>query len=352
MKIKLPILILALFVLSFAAHSQEKLFYLTPDVTETYFSKEQLLQITMRAKQIDILGPQVFQMDETGLIWGTLDSKLLAIAKEQHLKVMPLVTNVRFQQEPFHQFLHDAAAQEKAIASMLMLCKQHALYGLQLDFENINIADKDALTHFVQSVAARLHQNGFTLSIAVVPRGTEIYNSDYDRWYYENWSGAYDYRSLSESCDFLSLMTYDEHTSLTTPGPLATYSWVKSALEAILKEVSPNKISLGIPSYSGYWFTGKLDPGKLEDRYTFRSKEAQISYAKVQSLLNTFNKTLTWQDQWKSSYAFFMNQEKMEYLFVENARSFQERENLAIREHLRGISIWKLGMEDPEVWKH
>jgi|GEM_PF-3837685 len=112
------------------ANSQEKLFYLTPEIADTYFSTEQLKNIAEHAKGIDILGPQVFQLDENGVIWGTLDSKLLTVAKQYDLKVMPLIINQHFLQEPLHKLLHNPAAQEKAVSAMLNLCQQYHLHGL------------------------------------------------------------------------------------------------------------------------------------------------------------------------------------------------------------------------------
>ena len=332
------------------ASNTEKLFYLTPDVVDSVFSNDQILQIKIHAKSIDIVAPQIYELDENGVIWGNTDARLLAVTKESNLKLMPLITNQKFNQEQFHNFLHNPAAQERAISEMLVLCKQYHLYGLQFDFENIHINDKNDYTKFFQITANRLHLNNFIISVAVVPRTSDTFHSDYDRWYFENWSGAYDYQALGQSGDFISVMSYDRHTSLTTPGPLGTIEWVERTIKSLLEVVPAKKISLGIADYSGYWAAGKLDPGNIPERYTYRSKETQISYPKVLSLLAMFNQSLIWQDQWKSSYVMYSNNDKNEYLFVEDAKSFQARYELAKRYQLRGISVWKLGLEDPNIW--
>lgn len=349
-KIAVATLILLFSASNAQANNTERLFYLTTDVAESSFSKERLQQVKDHAKSIDIIAPQIYQLDENGVIWGNIDSRLLAIAKEKNLKVMPLIVNSDFNQEKFHNFLHNSIAQERAISEMLSLCEQYHFYGLQFDFENIHVNDKSEFTRFFQLTANRLHQNGFTISIAVVPRTSDIFYSDYDRWYFENWAGAYDYQALGQSGDFISVMSYDRHNSLTTPGPLAAIDWVEKTIQSLLKVVPVKKISLGIPNYSGYWSSGKLDPGTIPEKYTYRSKEIQIKYTKVLSLLSQFNQSLVWQDQWKSSYVMFTNNEKNEYLFVEDAKSFQAKLELAKRYQLRGISVWALGVEDPAIW--
>ena len=59
-------------------------------------------------------------------------------------------------------------------------------------------------------------------------------------------------------------------------------------------------------------------------------------------------KSLVCQNQWGSAYVMYSNNYMNEYIFVENEKSFNEKLNLAKRYQLRGISVWKLGYEDPE----
>lgn len=352
-KLTIAILILLLSMSNTFANHIENLFYLTSENANSSFSKEQLEQIKNHAQSIHIIAPQIYQLDENGVISGNIDLNLLTLAKEKNLQVMPLIVNANFNQEKFHRFLQNPVAQEKAIAEMLSLCKKYHFYGLQFDFENINIHDKNNFTGFFQIAANQLHQNGFIISIAVVPRTSDTSYSDYDRWYYENWSGAYDYQAIGQSSDFISIMSYDQHTSLTTPGPLAAIDWVEKTIQYLLKVVPAKKISLGIPDYSGYWSSGKMGSGNIPEKYIYRSKESQIGYSKVLPLLAKFGQALVWQNQWQSSYMMHSNNDKNEYLFVEDARSFQSKLELAKRYQLRGISVWKLGLEDPAIWnKH
>jgi spore germination protein YaaH len=58
--------------------------------------------------------------------------------------------------------------------------------------------------------------------------------------------------------------------------------------------------------------------------------------------------------QWDSTagvpFAFYSNGGVYEWVFLENARSFQEKFNLAKARGLRGFSVWVLGPEDPGIW--
>lgn len=339
-----------LWLLAFQVYATETIFYAVPDVNDTSFSAAQIEKIAQQKKRIAIIAPQIYSVNSQGKIAGSIDLPLLKMAKENQIKVMPLIINANFDQDKFHDFLNNPAAIEKAITGMLELCKKHEFYGLQFDFENIHVNDKNRFTDFFRKTAERLQNNGFILSIAVVPRATDVLNDDYDHWNFNNWSGAYDYAALGQAADFVSIMSYDQHTSLTTPGPIAPLDWVEKTLKYILKEVPAAKVSLGIPTYSGYWITKKMGPSTIPEMYRFRSKEMQISYTKVLKILEKSNQSLQWHNAWQSSYVMFSNQDKNEYLFIEDAKSFQAKADLAKRYHLRGISVWRFGLEDPKIW--
>src|SRR5690242_6170279 len=104
-KIAATLLILLFTISNALAYPIEKLFYLTPDISDSFFSEEQLQQIENHAKSIDIVAPQIYQMNENGNILGILDLKFLKLAKKNNLKVMPLIINFNFDQKLFHHFL-------------------------------------------------------------------------------------------------------------------------------------------------------------------------------------------------------------------------------------------------------
>ena len=196
---------------------------------------------------IDIVGPQSYRMDEFGTLWGSVDRRILDLARTNNVKVMPLVVNAGFDQPTFHKLLHDPAAMERAVSSLLSVCRENGYYGIQFDFEDIHVSDKDAFTEFYRKTADILHANGYAISVAVVPRSSDLPGpTSYHKWIFEYWRGAYDYPALASIGDFISLMTYDQHTYRTTPGPVAGLRWVEKVINFVTKEVPAVKISLGL----------------------------------------------------------------------------------------------------------
>ena len=299
------------------------------------------------ADQISVVSPQVFEMDSTGVIRGSVDGRVIATARAKHVKLVPLVMNPGFDQPSFHRVLTDSGARATALRSLAALCRDHKFDGIQFDFENIHVRDKDAFTSFTRAAADSVHRAGCTLSAAVVPRtGDDPGTGSYDRWIYDNWRGAYDYKALAEALDFISYMTYAQHTGGTTPGPVAGYPWMLACLKFVLSlGVPPSKISLGIASYSDWWYPG------YDSTAGAHARGHDISYARGMEILARAHVTPRWDAMQKSPYAMWLDHGVFQHVWLEDSRAFLAKVDLVRRYHLRGYSVWVLGSEDPRVWR-
>lgn len=323
-----------------AQYNAENLFYYVD--TEDSFQS-----FKANSDAISIVAPQTYSISKTGVLWGEVDSRVMEIAREKDIEVIPLVVNPGFDRELFHDFLQDSSAQERTINMMVDLALEHDYAGWQFDFENIHINDRQAFTNFYRKTAHAFHEQDLSLSAAVVPTNTHFdLKTEYHRFLYEYWRGAYDLKAMAEAGDFLSLMTYSQHTRRTPPGPVASVGWMREMVEYMLDlQIDPQKISLGIPFYSNYWFADYNDEqgGFVNGR--------GASYEKVMGLAERYDAELVWLEDHQTHYALWNHDGVFEYAFVEDARSIEPKLDLLEEYQLRGISVWRLGQEDPEVWK-
>ena len=299
------------------------------------------------ADKISIVSPQVFFFDSIGVITGRIDPRLVETAHAKKVKVVPLVMNPGFDQALMHRILTVPDARARALESLVALCRGYHFDGIQFDIENVHVSDKDALTSFMRDAATALHRINCQVSAAVVPRISDDPGpTSYHKWIFDNWRGAYDYKALADALDFISYMTYAQHTGGSTPGPVAGYSWMEDALTFALSQgVPPNKISLGIPSYSDYWY-----PVYEEKTATPRMRGSDVSYARVQELERKFALAPVCDEKEKSAYVMWSNAGVYEHLWIEDAKAFAAKMELVRKYKLRGYSVWVLGMEDPAVW--
>jgi spore germination protein YaaH len=319
----------------------ERIFYYV-DREDAYNS------LVQNISEISVLAPSSYGVDEQGIVWGDVDSKVLELAKRNNVRVMPLLVNRPFDKNLLHQLLGSPAARARVIASMVELCNRYDYWGMQIDFENVSIEDRDALTSFYRDMAKAMHAAKRILSIAVVHRPEEVAGAtQYHAWMMADWRGGYDLRALADAGDFISVMTYSQHTRRTPPGPNAAIPWMQDVANYFLRFVPPEKLSLGIPVGSMHWYTSQ------EDRITpelARSYSQTMSYTWAKHIAERNNAQLTWHDEYKVSYAFFPVSGTFEYLFVEDARSFAAKLELMKNLKLRGFSVWVLGAEDPGIW--
>lgn len=304
--------------------------------------------ITQHAKHIQLLIAQAYHIDQHGIVTGSIDATTVDFAKTHGIKLMIMVTNSLFDNARAHLFLSNNAAEQKALQSILELCATNHYDGVQFDFEGINIADKDLLTTFFKTAATLLHQHGLKVSFAVIPTVADnLRTSQFLIRKYNNWSGVYDLKTLGEISDFVTLMSYDQHSSGTTPGSFAGIPWVEATLQNTLQYIPPQKISLGIPTYSSYWKTSNdLSHPDTKISVTLTA----LPYSEVTLLLNKNHANIIWDNNNKNYFAIFDNHFLNTYLFIEDKRAFKAKMQLVKKYQLRGISLFDIGNEDPGVW--
>ena len=321
------------------AQSTERLFYYV-DREDSYRS------FVAHVDQITVLGPQVYTVDSLGLVYGSLDRRVLQLAKARGVKVMPLVVNEGFNQPALRRLLADTAARSRAIASFVELCRRNGYWGIQFDIENLNIQDRDRYTAWFTDAARALHAAGFTISAAIVHQSDDLPGpTGYHRFLADSWR-TFDIAALGRVADFLSVMSYDQHTRRTPPGPVAGIPWVRSVTEYFLRYVPAEKLSVGIPLYGDYW-SARPDPTPERARTSANS----VSWFWGSGLAERNGASVKWDDVQQVPYASFEVGGTFEWLYLENARSFSAKLALMREKKLRGFSAWVLGPEDPEIWK-
>jgi len=324
-----------------SAAQPKSLFYLTD-------TPNSLKSFTDHADKVDILVPAWYYVDGNGLVWGGPNPDILKTAAAHHVPVMPIVALMN--QADLHKLFTTSAAHSAFISSLLRECKQFAYSGFQLDFENINWTDRDLLSALVAETASALHREKLQLTIATVPNapGGPLH-SGYSRWIYANWRGAYDLKALAQSADLICLMTYDQNTRWTQPGPVAGYPWTVANLDYALQFVPKEKLSLGIPLYGYHWFAD--DPTKDEGKDEKPNPSAeQIGQPEIDQYLAAYHPNVEWDASDRTAWFYFYRDDYREWVFFTDKRGFQERWNLARDHGLQGFCSWVLGTEDPEIW--
>lgn len=305
----------------------ERIFY----YTDTETAKKSLLA---HPSQIDILAPRAYAIDNVGMLFGSIDLAILDFCKQNHIKVMPFITNASFSSSTVAQFLDNANIQKNSIDQMVAEAKLYGYAGWQIDFEQIDFSYRQAFSVFILRFGEAMKKNGLISSVAVVAQISEDPNA-YPNNLWQNVIGVYDYQELGKNVDFLSVMSYDDPYSR---GPIAGYEWLNSVIAYTLSVVPKEKVSLGIGLYYWQWnvATGKRIGigGNTGIQTVFKKHYVSQVYSKLE----------------QAPYLSYRTKGVDYIIWFENWQSVQNKISLVKQNGFRGFSAWALGLEVPSVW--
>jgi spore germination protein YaaH len=300
------------------------------------------------ADKIDILVPTWYRADPEGTVTGGPNDAVMTAARNHHVPVMPIVVNPGFNEENFHTLLLSDTARGRMIGMLIAECKKNGYTGIQFDFEHIFDTDRDRLSQLVREAAKAMHAENLQLSIATVPNapGPPGPNAGaFSKWIFANWRSAYDLKAIGEAVDLVCLMTYDEHTRYTPPGPVAGYLWTLENLEYALRVVPKEKLSLGIPVYGYRWYAGAVSADDKPNPAL-----VTVGASDVDTLIQSFHPEVQWDATDRASWFWFYRDQTREWVFYTDLRTFRARYDLVTSRGLQGFCSWVLGKEDPAIW--
>lgn len=298
------------------------------------YSKESYKDENFYARGLNVISPTWFSIiNKEGLI---SDKGNLAYVQKYHskgYKVWGLVNN-SFDPDITHEILNNSTTREKIINELLEIYEKYQLEGINLDFENIYLKDKDAYVQFVRELIPLFREKGMKVSIDV----TNISVS-------ENWSMSFDRKRLGEAADYIILMSYDQHWS-TSPvaGSVAQYTWVEDGLKEVLNEISNEKLILGVPFYTRLWKTENIDGVSSTTSSTLTMENAE-KFIKGKGI------ELVWDEPSGQYVAEYIDGNNTYKIWVEDSRSIQMKTSLVNKYELAGVASWRKGFEKNEIWE-
>ncbi len=257
-------------------------------------------------------------------------------------EVFPLVNNFNqitdgFRSDTVQKFLLNPAARATFEQQVMALLAANPRYhGISLDFEAIPSVAQPAYRTMVADLYAQMHARHLRLYINVPV--------DDDDW---------DFKFYADHTDGIILMNYDQHEAGGKPGPIAGQEWFVRNLQQAVKVVPRSKLICSIGDY-GYDWTLSL-PTKKHHR-TVPGKVLDSADLAIQD---------AWQEASDSEAAPVMDTDSLNMHFAyddEDAHTRHEvwyldavtalNEMRAARElGIQTFALWRLGSEDPTLWR-
>lgn len=282
---------------------------------------------------LDVVSPTWFKIaDNQGTIANKADKSYVQWAHRSGYKVWALIGNGS-DPDVTHSFLNNTDIREKIYQQILIYAKLYELDGINIDFENIYLKDRDMLTQFMRELTPLLKEQGLTVSIDVTFRSSS-----------ENWSMCYDRKALSEIVDYVAVMAYDQHwASSPVAGSVAQLGWVENGLKRMLEEVPNEKLLLGVPFYTRVWKEEIADGG-------VKVSSKAVSMGSVEKILSEKKPAVIWDEESGQNYAEYKDSTGTYKIWIEDDESINLKTSLVQKYDLAGAASWRKGFESEDIW--
>lgn len=199
--------------------------------------------------------------------------------------------------------------------------------GVEIDYENMYVADRSSFTLLIQELAAAVHERKQWLSVVVEPKTQEV---DYDG------PGAADWTALAAIADELTIMAYYRHHVGGPAGPLAPADWVFQIAQYALTQAPASKVTLAFCVDAIEWSS----EGDKEIQWAVAEERRKGAHARIER--PGLDRSVR--------FTYEISGVKRE-VWMEDAESLKEKIQIASRAGVSSISFWRLGSGDPAFWK-
>jgi cellulose synthase/poly-beta-1,6-N-acetylglucosamine synthase-like glycosyltransferase/peptidoglycan/xylan/chitin deacetylase (PgdA/CDA1 family)/spore germination protein YaaH len=267
-------------------------------------------------------------IDGEGNFEAKPDSKAAALAKEKHLVLMPLLSNLT-SDNPIPEAVEGVingpeSRKSHFIAAILSHLKKAGAGGVVIDWADIDVAYRDAMTNFLLTMAEALHREHLELWLCV-PAGREL--------------NVFDLEKLSERLDRFIAVLHDQNSEKDPPGPIAGRDWFEGWLQTMTAYGEPSQWVVAIGSYGYDWATGS-EVGELLD---FDDVMTRAGRAGLQATdIKTFsqNPNFVYLDAGVTHTVWFLD-----------AATALNQMRRSMDFQVGGFALSRLGTEDPGIWK-
>ncbi|TDF97095.1 LysM peptidoglycan-binding domain-containing protein [Paenibacillus piri] len=217
------------------------------------------------------------------------------------------------------------------IENVISLLQKYHFDGVNIDFEDVHYEDRDLLAAFYRELGQALRNNGLYYSVATPSRTSDEPTNPF--------SAPFNYSLLGEVTDELVVMLYNEHGwPGSGPGPVVSIGWMESVIKYALTKMPGRKITAAVSVFG-------FDFNLTTKRNTY------VTYAMAMDLAKKYNKTVIFDQKTQTPMFAYQDESGNDHeVWFENAESIRSKLQLAHRLGIRGIALWRLGMEDPQIW--
>jgi spore germination protein YaaH len=233
------------------------------------------------------------------------------------------------------QVIHELVSSEQnmnAFASNLArLVERYGLDGVDIDIEDVLEEDRNRLTQLYRVIGRVFDARGYFFSTAVPSKTGPGDPSVFAK--------PFDYPNLHQPTDQFVIMLYNEHGwPGSGPGPVVSIGRMEKVLRYAMTVMPKEKI---VAAVSVFGFDFNLQTGRA----------GYASFERAMALAKKYNKQVIFDEETKTPMFAYTDEKGVNHeVWFENRASIKAKAELANRLGIRGLALWRLGMEDKGMW--
>lgn len=237
-----------------------------------------------------------------------------------------------FSNEAAHTLLSSPESIRILRENILQTIREKGYKGLDVDFEYLLGADKEAYVRFIADTTSLLNQNGYLCVVALPPKTAD----DQVGLLYE----GIDYAGLGEAANYSFLMTYEWGYRFGPPMAVAPLNAVRRVVEYAASRIPGQRLLLGLANY-GYDWTLPFVRGE--------SDAPSLSTVEALTLAIENRAEIRFDTTAASPYFYYTDtMGRAHVVWFEDARSWNAKLSLIEEYDLAGAFIWDLMRENPQ----
>ncbi|WP_051531174.1 glycosyl hydrolase family 18 protein [Clostridiisalibacter paucivorans] len=308
-----------------------------PSSYESFVNNPQLIsQVAPFLFRISLENPT--RIEKFGEFTDEYLKEIVDIAHNNNIKVLPVIHNLLYSggdtnisKQVVSVLVSDRLNRQAFIANTIELIEKYGADGVNIDIEDVYLKDSDNLSKLFQELGEALRKRGYYLSASIPSRvSDEPFNP---------FSDPFDYEVIGDAVDEFVVMLYNEHGwPGSGPGPVVSIGWMDRVLDYTVTKMPKEKIMAAV---SVFGFDFNVTTGR----------NSYITYEGAMALADKYGKTIMFDENTKTPmFSYVDEQGNYHEVWFENAQSIYEKIKLAWDYGIKGVALWRLGMEDNNIW--
>ena len=312
------------------------------DIMTNTHATEQATKRIASLEGVNVLSPTwASPKDVSGNLILMEQADYVKAAHKKGLDVWMLVSDFDFgaggikTPEETEALLRSNASRDRFVQGIVQAALEAGADGINVDFEHVYTESAgNAFAELIKELSRLCHQKDLVLSVDnYVPQ-------PYNMQYHRNIQGLF--------ADYVVIMGYDEHVDASeNPGPVDSLPFVKKGIADTLKEVPKEKVINAVPFYTRIW---EQNPEKQGEAGWFKGLTCGMQEA--QTAVEKSGAKKIWDDRAAAYHAVWTGSAGLHYeVWIQDEKSLSMRLAAAEKADIAGIAGWRIGYEEPFVWK-